>query len=412
MGDRYGRIESMSRTADYTIQGFLYQFNKTLLEVLKAPEYAAVTVEGIVEDIDISSPSGTKAIQCKYHETQQTFALNKVYKPLLQMMVHFQRNSNANIVYVLYCYFPEKTAGEKYNLTRENIQQILSSKKKEFAKHIDALQTGFDDVKFLSVLSVEFGKPMDMLVSDVQDELVTAGIPRDDVELIAYPNAINDIATVACKHTAAERILYKADLVARLERIRTTAISRWTLALKTRSKLLALRKRQLKDHLDINARERHFIISHGSLDDFESGVVLFISDYLSKYHHKPAHIRTPLFCLDCKNEVFSSIRLRLHNKGIIVEDGMIGDYFDEKRFLREPMSRKRSRREIEREFNIRLLRYGSPLGILERHKGDDLFIIGNEDYGDINTQDLCVERLAVTNLKEACYLIGVSHECE
>lgn len=28
----------MSRTADYTIQGFLYQFNKTALEILSAQD--------------------------------------------------------------------------------------------------------------------------------------------------------------------------------------------------------------------------------------------------------------------------------------------------------------------------------------------------------------------------------------
>ena len=52
----------MSRTADYTIQGFLYQFNKTLLEILKAPEDNSVTVEGVIEDIDILAPSETTAI--------------------------------------------------------------------------------------------------------------------------------------------------------------------------------------------------------------------------------------------------------------------------------------------------------------------------------------------------------------
>jgi hypothetical protein len=36
----------MSRSADYTIQGFLYQFNKTLLEILKAQADSIITVEG------------------------------------------------------------------------------------------------------------------------------------------------------------------------------------------------------------------------------------------------------------------------------------------------------------------------------------------------------------------------------
>ena len=75
----------MTRSADYTIQGFLYQFNKTLLEILKEADDSQITIEGIIEDIDIENCTGITAIQCKYHEGQK-FSLSKVHKPLLQMM--------------------------------------------------------------------------------------------------------------------------------------------------------------------------------------------------------------------------------------------------------------------------------------------------------------------------------------
>ncbi len=60
-----------SRTADYTIQGFLYQFNKTLLSIIEASDDAEIVVEGLIEDIDIHGPLQTTAIQCKYHEGQR-----------------------------------------------------------------------------------------------------------------------------------------------------------------------------------------------------------------------------------------------------------------------------------------------------------------------------------------------------
>lgn len=44
----------MSRAADYTIQGFLYQFNKTALVILGAQDDDAITLEGIVEDIEVA----------------------------------------------------------------------------------------------------------------------------------------------------------------------------------------------------------------------------------------------------------------------------------------------------------------------------------------------------------------------
>ena len=48
----------MSRSADYTIQGFLYQFNQTLSELLKATDDSIITIEGIVEDIEVQNFSG------------------------------------------------------------------------------------------------------------------------------------------------------------------------------------------------------------------------------------------------------------------------------------------------------------------------------------------------------------------
>ena len=327
-------------------------------------------------------------------------------------MVHFKVNQDANISYILYGYFPEKKPGEKYTLTQEEINQVISTTNKKYDKYIASLKGGFNIETFLKVLTIEFASPMDTLILEVQSALEDSGISNADVELIAYPNAINEIAYISCRHDPSERTIRKKDLIDNLKRIKTTAISRWTLALKTRKKLLTARKKQLKPHLDINSRERHFLVSQSSVEDFEDRIVLFIADYLNKYHFKPAHIRTPLFCLDCSDDVFSSIRLRLHKKGIISEDGMIGYFFDEKRFFREPMIRKLSRQDIEREFHIRLVRYASCPGIISRKKGDDLFIISHQSYEGLDVIDVCVECLDVTKLEEMSYLIGVCHDCE
>ena len=43
----------MGRVADSTIKGFMYQFNLTLNQILKASD-DIIKVEGIVEDIDVT----------------------------------------------------------------------------------------------------------------------------------------------------------------------------------------------------------------------------------------------------------------------------------------------------------------------------------------------------------------------
>lgn len=96
----------MPRAADYTIQGFLYQFNKTALEILKAQDDDKIAVEGIVEDIEVASATSLTAIQCKYHEASTSFTVSAVYKPLLQMLKHFSDNPTASVRYVLFAHFP------------------------------------------------------------------------------------------------------------------------------------------------------------------------------------------------------------------------------------------------------------------------------------------------------------------
>lgn len=102
----------MGRVADSTIKGFMYQFNLSLNEILKSND-ETIRMEGIIEDIDKVSSSEVTAIQCKYHETVETFKWSVVYKPILQMLKTYTETGISNIIYVLHTFFPEETQGKK-----------------------------------------------------------------------------------------------------------------------------------------------------------------------------------------------------------------------------------------------------------------------------------------------------------
>ena len=184
------------------------------------------------------------------------------------------------------------------------------------------------------------------------------------------------------------------------------------MALRTRKQLLDARRKQLKTHLDKNSRLRYFVVDSKSLDDYEAEIVLFMSDYLDKYHFKPAHISTPVLCLCTSEDNFRDIQYRLYTKGIISTDGYIGDHFDESRFFRDPLSRKGAGGAIKREFSLRMLRWDDHGAVLNNRKCDDLFIIGEPDCESLNTVDVNVEHLAATSLKEIKYVMGVSNVYE
>lgn len=398
----------MSRVADYTIQGFLYQFNKTILELLSAADESQITVEGIIEDIDVRSPFGTRAIQCKYHETQEDFTLSCVYKPLLQMMEHFRQNESLNVEYKLYAHFPNSEIGQ-HKIVVEELREVTKSKNQSLrCTFSDVFEQGIDLRKFLTRLSFEFGKPFEELVNDVHQALIDSGLPKDSIETLMYPNALQLIADLSIKHDESDRKITKPEFLKYLRDVRKTAITRWTLALKTAKKILEARKKQLKPNLSKNSRLRYFLISESALEDFDTGIVTFIDEYLDKYHFKPVHIQTPLFCLDCAPEKFDEIRVRVHQKGIRFRDGFRGPRFFKDFFFQEPICRSIKRGEGEREFCIRLLRFNPDEIIFNERKCDDLFITSRENYEGIDLQDVNVERLAVTKLQELKFVLGIS----
>ena len=401
----------MPRAADYTIQGFLYQFNKTALEILTAQDDDSITVEGIVEDIEVKSPASLTAIQCKYHEASSSFTASAVYKPLLQMLKHFSNNQGATIRYVLFAHFPGVGASPP-SLDKATLQAALASKDKELEKHVKAVPSGVDLDGFLRRFAMNFGPSYEDITKQVGKALEASGMPTGDIETLAYPNAIHMIATLSVKHDVADRRITKKRFLADLKTIHTTAISRWTLALKTRKVLLEARRKQLKAHLDKNARLRYFIIDPTSIEDYDTEIVLFINDYIEKYHFKPAHISTPVLCLFAKREDVQNVQHRLFAKGIVATDGYVGTQFEESFFFREPLSARGTGGKIQREFALRILSWNDQGKILNGRKCDDLFVIGEPDCAALDTGDVNVERLAGTTIKELKYVMGVSNVYE
>ena len=295
----------MSRAADYTIKGFLYQFNKTLFEILNSSDDSKITVEGIVEDVEIETPSVMTAIQCKYHEASESFSPSSIFKPLLQMMHHFHANPDANIRYILFAHYPSVKGIPQPTIGKTDLQAALNSNNKDLQEYVKTLRNKVDINVFLSRFAMEFGPSFDDLVAHVCVALKANGIPAGDIDTLAYPNAVNMIAGISVKHEPMDRKTTKRQFLEGLKSIRKTAISRWTMALNTRKQLLDARRKQLKTHLDKNSRLRYLLIDSVSLSDYVSEIVLFVSDYLDKYHFKPAHVSTPVLCLCTSRGRFS-----------------------------------------------------------------------------------------------------------
>ncbi|QDD89700.1 hypothetical protein [Pseudomonas oryzihabitans] len=389
----------MGRSADYTIQGFLYQFNQTLSELLKADDDAEITIEGIVEDIEVRTFSGTKAIQCKYHETKETYTPSILYDPLLQMMKHYKSNPTANIDYHLFVHFPNSP---KIIISATELNEAINSKNKELQNTIKDV-IGVNISGFLTVFSIRLTSKYDDLMMENMELLSTLGFEKTEVEALFYPNAIQIIGDLSIKHEEALRKVTKKDFLATLRKIRSTAISQWTLALKTRKKIIESRRKQLKENLNKNVRLRFVTIFPEFIEQFDEQIILFIKSFIDKYHYKQAHTQTPLFALDVTQQELYKIASRLDSKDVCPNLGLTAMDFSEKNFFREPMANK-----DRKEFALRLISWNEYKGIQLQKKADDFFVIGYGNTAELDLQDINVENLACEKLEEVKYMLGIS----
>lgn len=439
----------MTREADYTIKGFIYQFNKTLEQVLSEPNGTEITVEGIIEDIDVVSTGLTKAIQCKYHETKEKYKSADISKPILQMLVHYANNKDKDIQYILYAHFSDETEGEK-TISKSDIETILKSKDKSYLNYIFALKPpkktvikelllkpkrSAEDIKtiaeyyktatdlelqididsFLKPEKFKFiiGKSFDALIIDIKELLENkSGFTKVDIEELFYPNAIQKIANKSILHNSVDRKINNTNFISELEKNKKTAITRWTKELLTYAELLKIRRSQLRLNLQINHRLRYFLFNESDIIDFESKIVKFISDYINKYHYKPKlHSKTPIFCIKTDNESLRpEIESRLHKKGLKFQNGLKGNDFFQEEFQKKP---EIIENRNWREFQLRICNYNDDtVKALNSKKSDDLFIIGKEDFKEIDTQDINIETLQISNLKELQYLLMLTDNFE
>ena len=439
----------MNREADYTIKGFIYQFNKTLEQVLSEPNGTEITVEGIIEDIDVVSPGLTKAIQCKYHETKEKYKLSNISKPILQMLVNYANTKDKDIQYILYAHFSDETEEEK-TISKNDIETILKSKDKSYLKYISRLkppktqairdlllkskksaeeiktittyyetannlELQIDIDEFLQSEKFKFiiGKSFDNLVIDIKQLLETkSDFTKIDIEELFYPNAIQKIADKSILHNPDDRKINNTNFISDLKKSKKTAITRWTKEVSTYSSLLTKRRNQLRPNLQLNHRLRYFLFNESKIEGFETKIVQFISDYISKYHFKPKlHSKTPLFCIKTDNEnLIPQIESRLHQKGLTFQNGLKGNDFFQGEFLREPtiISTK-----TWKEFQLRICNYNiDTTKAINSKKSDDLFIIGKEGFEKIDTQDINIEILEVFNLDELQYLLMLTDNFE
>lgn len=395
-----------TRTADYTIQGFIYQFIVTFHKLLASVNDEEITVEGIIEDIDITTPTGQEAVQCKYHESKQKFTLSTIYKPVLQMFCHYKKNPTANIIYRLHAHFPNETVGSGKILTKVELDSILDSKAADLQTYISELKgfTGGDE--FLKRLKIEFGASLADTEKAVIVCLSSEGFTTEDATEIFYPNAIHTIAELSIQHEENKRKIKKTAFLDELRKKKKTAISRWTKELQDYSKFLKQRRKQIAEILNGNSRKRVIILDANYINDFERQIPILIQDYVTKYNSKIRLNQCPVFSLVCDEEMLNKVWKSLDLKKINIERGVIAGTFNTARFLKDPL---KVIKDGTVEFKLKLCNHENDFDSIVDEAGfDDAIIISDRDFPFEITIGCNIEKLKTQEIKEIKYLLSLT----
>ena len=435
----------MGRIADSTIKGFMYQFNRTLNEILSSTN-EVITVEGIVEDIDKVSDECITAIQCKYHGEVEQFQWSKVYKPILQMLKTYTEQKDSHIIFILYSFFPSEQAGEK-KVTKDEIFKALNTKnieyicdyivyikkiedaeikelisktrksksdKEKIKKYIDSNELEilcdldeFIDNRFQFIIGQEYYG----LEKENKEMLKEEGFASEDIEEIIFPNAINCIASLSILKNDKDRNITKQELINELKTIKRTAISRWTKELSNYKHLLTIRRKQMVKTLNINCRKRCFVFNPNQIEDFEQGIVLFIKKFVDSYCYKIKLHCPAIFCiLGYDKEKIAELVSRLYEKGIEAETGYRGSIFYLEAFLKEP---EKKIGENWMQFKIKICFDSSEyIEAINRNKQDDIFQIAEQLPESFSTRDVDIEVLDINNFSQLEYLLKMKDEVE
>ena len=396
----------MSRTADYAIQGFIYQFIITFHKLLQSSDNSEIIVEGIVEDIDIITPFGKEAIQCKYHESKHKFTLSSIYKPILQMLLHYKKNQTANIKYRLHAHFPNEMVGSERELKESELKSILETKAEDLKSYSSELSWFSKTNEFLKRFKIDFGASLAETERAVIVCLSNEGFSTEDATEIFYPNAIHRIAELSILHDEQKRKIKKNFFLDELRKKKKTAISRWTKELELYDQLLKKRRKQLNDVLNDNTRVRAIILDSSYIADFESKAPFFIQEYISKYNSKIKLNQCPIFSIKGDEDVLNKVWKALSQKKIDVERGIVAGIFNVKRFLKEPI---KSIKEGAIEFKLRLCNYDNEFGaVLEENNIDDIIVVSDKEL-PLTIYNINVERLSTSEISEIKYLLSLTN---
>lgn len=323
------------RAANASLKGYLYQFDRTILAILKSHADTTVIIEGI-EDIDILEPAATTSEQVKYWSSKSYGSPRALRKPVESLLK--ARASGAPGIPRIYVHFGANRAAAAppvpTGLTSEEIRTCINYRGnpiqiKDSSGNIITIDD--DTINQLSrQLEIVEGPSFDSQKEQVIEALtVELKLSTTDVTDLAYPLALTCVHQIAVKKSAEERQLSRADFIERINK-REILYTRWHKQVMEESKYVSAALKRFKDDKTLDRMKSVAFVTHPQMDPEKIAdiAVNFANAFNSTSPRTlDSHVPRTLIIEGSASHA-TTVKKRLAGLGILFNDGYEGYSFN------------------------------------------------------------------------------------
>lgn len=302
----------------YAIKGFLYQFDKTILEILSNPN-KQIFIEHI-QDINYDD----YVIQVK-HKESANFTYSKIKAPVIQLLQIYKKDNTKKLC--LHCYFKDKKP-EKYIITAvDELDNILKYKDKEKNESINLEFSNELKHSFISNFVINFSDDYEGQFLKVIDKIKESfEISHENEALLCHSIIRAKLLNLALKENPSDRSITKSELDTYIKTTKDHIFYSHYRTYLGRDKYIKFMKSQYFIHksANINCFERLFIIDFNEYANLTvlNRIVSNISNKYFKLNKSPA----PYICLrGADRETINELKRELLDDNIVFADGTCFD---------------------------------------------------------------------------------------
>lgn len=358
-----------SRSAESTIKGYFYQFDNSILEILKLTnENDSITIEGI-EDIDINSEEGYTAIQCKYYEGTE-YNHSVIAEPIRLMLNHFseyKKGLKPKVQYILRGHY--KSGQHKLSVPLDLSffkEKFLTytSKKVTHKHHKELSLTDQELTEFLDCLAIDinaknFNDQLKDLISIIKG-LFTCN--NYSAENFYYNNCLKLIKNLSIEAELSKRTISKKDFINKIDTSKIL-FNEWFIIYKTKKEYLKTITQNLKSTRVLEISKSKIILIGNEIlqtDNSELPIEDFIFNLISRFYKINSVLRDakPLtLVLDCNDSELKKIKTFLIENNIVFNDGYEHIKFSYFIFNSKPIitKSKNGTKIINSSYNIKII---------------------------------------------------------